>query len=259
LHIRTIFTAAASLAVLTAAGCASTQTTSAPPTTKPAAQAKADPLSTEAMRARIAAWSVKHRTGVVTEEESRSLHDDLVAYTQRHGGTISTHATSPEGTWTEAVARFLGADGAQLVYGGPGLSDSEAQAMLLAYAAWQPAPAIAEAEPEPEPVAVGADQLGRVLFATSSADIDSEGAMALDNVAELMSVHAEMKVEVRGHADQRGSEHANHSLSADRAAAVARYLMDAGVEADRLEVIPVGAVDGDLAAARRVDFAVVTQ
>ncbi|MCL4117346.1 UNVERIFIED_CONTAM: hypothetical protein GTU68_007686 [Idotea baltica] len=49
-----------------------------------------------------------------------------------------------------------------------------------------------------------------------------------------MNAHPAMEIEVAGHTDNTGSAEANLSLSEQRAAIVAKHLIDAGIESSRV-------------------------
>jgi outer membrane protein OmpA-like peptidoglycan-associated protein len=75
----------------------------------------------------------------------------------------------------------------------------------------------------------------KVRFATGSAELDPNSSTLLNAVAGLMKRKSEIrKVEIAGHTDNVGSDAFNLDLSKRRAASVRSYLLDAGVEADRL-------------------------
>jgi outer membrane protein OmpA-like peptidoglycan-associated protein len=75
----------------------------------------------------------------------------------------------------------------------------------------------------------------KVRFATGSAELDPNSSTLLNAVAGLMKRKTEIrKVEVAGHTDNVGSDAFNLDLSKRRAASVRSYLLDAGIDADRL-------------------------
>lgn len=73
-----------------------------------------------------------------------------------------------------------------------------------------------------------------VHFDFDKATIRPESRPLLDAVVEVLQRHPELEIEVRGHTDAIGSRAYNRGLSRRRAAAVRGYLVDRGVEADRL-------------------------
>jgi OmpA-OmpF porin, OOP family len=75
----------------------------------------------------------------------------------------------------------------------------------------------------------------KIQFKTDSDEIDPVSFPLCDEIASLVVDHPELKqIEVQGHTDDRGKRDYNVDLSERRAASVRRYLIDAGVESDRL-------------------------
>lgn len=90
-----------------------------------------------------------------------------------------------------------------------------------------PAPA-ALAEPQP------------VYFATDVAIIDDASKTKLDEAAAYLAANPGSRIEITGHADNRGSEAYNIVLASQRAEAVRQYLLGKGVEAGRLSTLSFG-------------------
>jgi outer membrane protein OmpA-like peptidoglycan-associated protein len=106
----------------------------------------------------------------------------------------------------------------------------------------------------------------RVLFETLSAELKPESFPLLDNVAKVLEAHPEIeRVEVAGHTDERGTGEFNNNLSQKRAEAVVAYLVDKGVDQNRLVAKGYGETqprqDGDTDEARqanrRVEFTIL--
>ncbi len=77
--------------------------------------------------------------------------------------------------------------------------------------------------------------LEKIYFETDRANILPRSYPVLDAVATFLTRSTSIRLlEVQGHADERGSAAHNDRLTADRAAAVRRYLMRKGVAAARL-------------------------
>lgn len=137
-----------------------------------------------------------------------------------------------------------------------------------------PPPAPPEAAPAAAAVVVAAPALavmgtGRielketVLFDSSKTTIKAASLPMLDEVAQLMKSHPEVKhVNVEGHTDSMGDPAFNMQLSEGRAKSVRAYLVEKGVAADRLSAKGFGATrpiadnktEPGRAANRRVDF-----
>lgn len=78
------------------------------------------------------------------------------------------------------------------------------------------------------------------LFAFDSHTISDDANAALDTLAELIG-HTSGQVQLIGHTDNRGDDAYNHTLSQQRAQAVADALAARGVASDRLTVSGRGA------------------
>jgi outer membrane protein OmpA-like peptidoglycan-associated protein len=132
-----------------------------------------------------------------------------------------------------------------------------------------PAPAPTPA-PVPPPLArLGSDRieiLGEIRFATDSDVIVRASLPVLDGVVALLRGHPEIgRLRIEGHTDDRGSAAHNLDLSRRRAAAAVLYLVAAGIDADRLESIGLGAarpVGSNVTSAgrarnRRLEFVII--
>jgi outer membrane protein OmpA-like peptidoglycan-associated protein len=102
----------------------------------------------------------------------------------------------------------------------------------------------------------------RVLFELDAARITASGRDDLEVLARWLSEHPSVRrVEVRGHADRRGSHEHNDPLSVRRAQAVVDFLIGHGVGAERLAVRGFGerlpSAAGTHDSDRRVEFQVV--
>ena len=120
-------------------------------------------------------------------------------------------------------------------------------------------------------VVIGAgrlDILEKVYFKTGSARLQKRSWALLDNVAQVMNAHPEIKqIRVEGHSDSTGSLKFNMRLSKARANTVVRYLVGRGkVDRSRLvaegfgptrPLIPDARTKAELAQNRRVEFHIV--
>jgi outer membrane protein OmpA-like peptidoglycan-associated protein len=77
---------------------------------------------------------------------------------------------------------------------------------------------------------------GSISFATGSASIEPRLYPTLDRIASTLNEYPASTVTVVGHTDSVGDVQANQELSARRAAAVADYLMQRGVQRNRMIV-----------------------
>ena len=73
-----------------------------------------------------------------------------------------------------------------------------------------------------------------IYFAPGSAQLDPSSYPVLDQIVQLLKEHPTMIVEIQGHTDNTGSLAYNMKLSQKRAEAVKRYLVEHGIEEDRL-------------------------
>ena len=112
----------------------------------------------------------------------------------------------------------------------------------------------------------GIEILDKIYFEFNKAIIKSESFPILDAVAATLGGNPDIKiVEIQGHTDERGNDDYNLRLSQGRAKAVVDYMIDRGVEADRLtsqgygETQPLDTKSNEQAWAknRRVEFLIV--
>ncbi|MEM7216467.1 MAG: OmpA family protein, partial [Pseudomonadota bacterium] len=75
---------------------------------------------------------------------------------------------------------------------------------------------------------------------TNRAIIRSDSTAVLNDVAKVAIDCPEFRIEIGGHTDSRGKDEYNHQLSEGRAKAVVHYMVNAGVVAERLEVVGYG-------------------
>ncbi len=98
--------------------------------------------------------------------------------------------------------------------------------------------------PDSDQVRVVGDEIlldERVHFWTNSFVIRKVSHPLLQRVAQLLNEHPEyLQIEVRGHSDGRGDPGFNERLSQERAQAVMRFLIEQGVDADRLTAVGLG-------------------
>ena len=113
---------------------------------------------------------------------------------------------------------------------------------------------------EPKPIV-----LKNVFFETKKADLKRESLVELNKLKLLLQENPTMKIEIRGHTDNVGSDADNQILSEKRARAVRDFLQQNGIAADRLtakgfgKTQPVDSNDTDSgrAANRRTEFVIL--
>jgi len=79
-----------------------------------------------------------------------------------------------------------------------------------------------------------------INFRTGSAELLEESYNILDNVFNSLEAFTNVKVEVRGHTDNVGNERSNMILSKERAQSVKDYLVNRGIDGNRISVKGMG-------------------
>jgi len=97
---------------------------------------------------------------------------------------------------------------------------------------------VAAAVPPPPPVAFNTPQ--PVYFATNEAIIDDASKVKLDEAAAYLGSDPDARIQITGHADNRGSEAYNIVLASQRAEAVRQYLLGKRIDASRLSTLSYG-------------------
>lgn len=80
----------------------------------------------------------------------------------------------------------------------------------------------------------------RVYFEFDSSAIDSDSRLLIEQHAAYLAAHPDIKVNLTGHADERGTREYNLALGDRRGTSVERMLQVLGVTADRLTMISYG-------------------
>ena len=81
----------------------------------------------------------------------------------------------------------------------------------------------------------------QALFVSKSIEVNPRFTPALDAVVALLINDPQLQVEIDGHTDNRGEDSENQALSEQRAASVAQYMEQAGIDASRIQVHAFGA------------------
>jgi outer membrane protein OmpA-like peptidoglycan-associated protein len=160
------------------------------------------------------------------------------------------------------------------VYTAPIPVDASTTIKAIAIAPGMPASAVSIAAydiappPPPARVEITKEKLElkeKVFFDTGKTTVKPESFSLLDEVAAVLKAHPDVqKVVIEGYTDSKGSKALNLKLSKGRAQAVRTYLIDKGVEPDRLEAKGFGSshpiADNSTAKGRednrRVEFAI---
>lgn len=80
----------------------------------------------------------------------------------------------------------------------------------------------------------------KVFFELDQHTLSEDAKQALAANAKIMQVHGDVKLEIQGHADERGTTDYNIALAQRRADTVAKQLMFLGVNSDRVATISFG-------------------
>ncbi|MCC6462047.1 MAG: OmpA family protein [Saprospiraceae bacterium] len=107
--------------------------------------------------------------------------------------------------------------------------------------------------------------LNHINFETGAAALTANSKYELDNLVTGMNAFPQIRIEIAGHTDNTGDPASNRELSQQRAAAVARYLTERGIDAGRLRSVgygdtkPLGPNDTDenRAKNRRTEFTIL--
>lgn len=135
-----------------------------------------------------------------------------------------------------------------------------------------PEPTVQAPPPEPppaaeaEPVTASTGRLDRVTFQYDSTSMDSSTAKALSSNVEILQANPNTRVEVQGHADERGTTEYNLALGQRRAEAVKERMVRMGISGARLTTISYGeerpldraSNDAAWASNRRAEFRVLS-
>jgi len=108
---------------------------------------------------------------------------------------------------------------------------------------------------------VGGYEFENVLFSTGSYTLSEATKPELDQLVQLMNENKDLKIEISGHTDEVGSTEYNQRLSVKRSQAVVDYMVNKGIDKNRLTIFNYGEskpIDkSNLSANRRVEFRVL--
>lgn len=91
------------------------------------------------------------------------------------------------------------------------------------------------------PIKVGTKiVLKNVFFESGKSVLKNESRVELDKLKNMLVKFPKLVAEIGGHCDAQGSDELNQRLSEKRAAAVVQYLVDAGIEKNRLTSVGYG-------------------
>lgn len=124
---------------------------------------------------------------------------------------------------------------------GPG-GAGECSARVTVTPAAPPAASVTESNIPPGASSGGSlsNNLQDAYFDFNKADIRSDGQTALTHDATYLKDHPDIKVQIGGYCDQRGSEEYNLGLGERRAQSAKKFLVNLGIAADRIDTISYG-------------------
>ena len=102
-----------------------------------------------------------------------------------------------------------------------------------------PAPPV-EQQPTPAPPEVTNADLKPAFFDFDSYALRDDARKALDTDAQLLRDHSNLSITIEGHCDERGTAEYNQALGERRAQAARDYLVAAGADASRIQIISYG-------------------
>jgi len=91
-----------------------------------------------------------------------------------------------------------------------------------------------------EPPQTVSANLERVYYDFDSSSLTSSGRSSLGSNSSVMKGHGDLKIEVQGHCDERGTTEYNMALGQRRAYSAKEYLVNQGVSPSRLTVVSYG-------------------
>lgn len=95
-------------------------------------------------------------------------------------------------------------------------------------------------EPKPEPIIIKASDFKTVYFDFDKYNLVDSAKAALENNAQVMKSNPSVMIKIEGHCDERGTIEYNLSLGEKRAKAAMDYLVDLGINGERISTISYG-------------------
>ena len=80
----------------------------------------------------------------------------------------------------------------------------------------------------------------RVLFEFDSSDLAEGSQAALNENVRIMQEHTDVKLQIQGHADERGTTDYNVALGQRRAESIKNHMINQGIAPSRLAVVSYG-------------------
>jgi peptidoglycan-associated lipoprotein len=153
-----------------------------------------------------------------------------------NGESASSMESNPE-KWAQAYSREHG--GPSPEYVNPDMSIAPADEPKDLHS-------IALREPSADSLMLGSAKVGDegrvqdIYFAFDSWSISSEGAKYLEEDAKWLRANPEKVLTIEGHCDQRGTQDYNLVLGKKRAEAAREYLINLGIQSNRIKIVSYG-------------------
>jgi len=105
-----------------------------------------------------------------------------------------------------------------------------------------PPPPPAETTPVPTPPTkvIGSGDFSPAFFDFDSYSLREDARGVLDANAKLLRDNVDTRITVEGHCDERGTSEYNQALGERRAQAARDYLVNAGIDTGRLQIVSYG-------------------
>ncbi len=101
------------------------------------------------------------------------------------------------------------------------------------------APRVESTAPAPEAAEAGFENRN-IYFEYDSAKISEQAQLVLTRQARYLRANPEVMMTIEGHCDERGTEAYNMALGDRRAESARNFLVDMGIDADRLRTVSYG-------------------
>tara|TARA_B100001059_G_scaffold102733_1_gene102520 strand:- start:646 stop:1710 length:1065 start_codon:yes stop_codon:yes gene_type:complete len=98
----------------------------------------------------------------------------------------------------------------------------------------EPETVVVEEEAEVVVIKAQTESFSQGTFATNSAKLSDEGKAAIQPIVEVLQTYPQSTVNIVGHTDSTGAAEYNMMISKKRAAAVAAYIEEQGIESSRI-------------------------
>jgi peptidoglycan-associated lipoprotein len=94
--------------------------------------------------------------------------------------------------------------------------------------------------PAPPPPPPPVENFQKAFFELDGSGLRLDAKSAVDGNVAIMNNHSSMKIEVQGHADERGTTQYNMALGQRRANSIVRYMSANGISEARLRAVSYG-------------------